>query len=144
MARFHLGDVAGAQELLDQAVALGPQDFLAWSKRGELWFRLGCFPQAMADLRQALTVEAPTRASMQLAARMLEEAIKRQRGGFVRPGYWLAPGAIAAGWRRFSAMLARGVTRGVALVAPGRARTHAMQTVAVSTVTPASAIEVAP
>ncbi len=84
MARFHLGDVAGAKQLLDQAIERGPREFLAWAKRGEFWLRLGCYPQAAADLERALRLEAPSIASRRWVARLLEEAQRRSRAAFVR------------------------------------------------------------
>jgi len=84
IAHFHLKDVHTAQALLDRAVACGPNDFLAWSKRGELWFHLGCFPQAAADLRHALSLEPPSPASRKWVAKLLETAAQRARTSYTR------------------------------------------------------------
>jgi tetratricopeptide (TPR) repeat protein len=96
LACLQLSDVASAKWHLDRAVEGDPEEFLAWAKRGELWFRLACYPQAVADLRRALTLAAPTAASRRWTAKLLEEAQHRARGSFTRSIAWPHVGALGA------------------------------------------------
>jgi tetratricopeptide (TPR) repeat protein len=84
MTRLHMGLVDDAKELLDLAVEADPGEFLAWAKRGELWFQLACYPQAAVDLRHALTLAAPSAASRKWVAKMLESADQRSRMSYTR------------------------------------------------------------
>jgi tetratricopeptide (TPR) repeat protein len=84
LAHFHLQDVDTAKWHLDRAVDVDPEEFLSWAKRGELWFRLACYPQAASDLKRALQLTAPSTSSRKLVARMLEEAHIRSRTSFNR------------------------------------------------------------
>ncbi|HEU5315354.1 MAG TPA: tetratricopeptide repeat protein [Chloroflexota bacterium] len=117
MAHLHLKDVQTAQELLDRAVAAGPTDFIARSKRGELRFTLACFPQAAEDLREALRLEAPTPASRRWVAKLLETAEQRAKLSYTRtltlPS--LAPLKTLVSLPRLPRWWRRGV-RGVATV----------------------------
>jgi predicted Zn-dependent protease len=116
IAHFHLKDVQTAQSLLDRAVALGPKDFLAWSKRGELWFLLGCLPQAAADLRRALTLDPPTPASRKWVAKLLEEAAQRSRTSYTRtlafPRLPLGVSVPTGSWATSVGALFRRLSRG--------------------------------
>jgi tetratricopeptide (TPR) repeat protein len=84
LAHFHLRDVDSAKTHLDRAVEVDPEEFLSWAKRGELWFRMACYPQAVSDFRQALKLDAPNTSSRKLVAKMLEEAHIRSRTSFNR------------------------------------------------------------
>jgi Tfp pilus assembly protein PilF len=107
LAYFHLSDVHSAKTHLDRAVEVDPQEFLSWAKRGELWFRMACYPQAANDLQRALQLDAPNTSSRKLVARMLEEAHIRSRTSFSRTFPTLRTPNVKA-WAAYLQALVRG------------------------------------
>ena len=51
---MHAGRVAEAQQRLDHALSLAPDDLIVRIKRAEYWLRLGIFDNAKLELRRAL------------------------------------------------------------------------------------------
>ncbi len=52
--KYEAGNYEGAVEDFNQAIALDPQNALAYNKRGDAYYRLGDYEQAQADSSQAI------------------------------------------------------------------------------------------
>ncbi len=76
-------DVEAAQAALDRALQQAPQHFVVRLERGVFFMRLGLYPQAIPELEAALR-RAPNRLSRMHVDRLLQRAVERSRGSFVR------------------------------------------------------------
>ena len=81
---LHAGRVAEAQERLDHARDLAPDDLIVGIKRAEYWLRLGIFDNARAELRHALQNGGGSPQNRALAEAMFASIEKRSRGSFTR------------------------------------------------------------
>ncbi len=80
MLRF---DVEAAQAALERALQQAPQHFVVRLERGVFFMRLGLYPQAIPELEAAFRY-APNRLARMHADRLLQRAVERSRGSFVR------------------------------------------------------------
>ncbi len=76
--------VADARVEMDLALKHGPGEFIVRLKRGEFFYRLGFFPDAVAELRTALALPAPSPESRLVAQELLMQARDRAKGSFTR------------------------------------------------------------
>ncbi len=90
-ARAYLGivlldayDIGGAQAELAAAERDDPQNFLVLWKRGEYYYRLGMYADAVAALTAALAQRPPGKASMAVVARLLEASREKAERSFTR------------------------------------------------------------
>ena len=81
---MHAGRVAEAQERLDHALSLAPDDLIVRIKRAEYWLRLGIFDNAKLELRQALQNGGGSAQNRAMAEMMFASIEKRSRGSFTR------------------------------------------------------------
>jgi predicted Zn-dependent protease len=81
---LHAGRVAEAQERLDHARDLAPDDLIVRIKRAEYWLRLGIFDNARAELRHGLQNGGGSPRNRALAEALFESVEKRSRGSFTR------------------------------------------------------------
>ncbi len=80
MLRF---DVEAAQAALDRALQQAPHHFVVRLERGVFFMRLGLDPQAIPELEAAFR-SAPNGSARAHADRLLQRAVERSRGAFVR------------------------------------------------------------
>ncbi len=73
-----------ARDELDMALRLAPDDFRVRVKRAEYFFRLGCYPEVVDELGQALRTPAPSAELRAYARDLLREAQHRAHRGFAR------------------------------------------------------------
>ncbi len=81
---LHEGRVHDAQERLDHARDLAPDDLLVRIKRAEYWLRLGIFDNAKDELRHALQNGGGSVQNRALAETMFATVEKRSSGSFTR------------------------------------------------------------
>lgn len=81
---LHAGRVADAQDRLDYARDLAPDDLIVRIKRAEYWLRLGIFDNARAELRHALQNGGGSPQNRAIAEAMFASIEKRSRGSFTR------------------------------------------------------------
>ena len=81
---LHAGRVVEAQERLDHARDLAPDDLIVRVKRAEFWLRLGIFDNARAELRHALRNGGGSPQNRAIAEAMFASIEKRSRGSFTR------------------------------------------------------------
>lgn len=81
---LHAGRVADAQDRLDHARDLAPDDLIVRIKRAEFWLRLGIFDNARAELRPALQNCGGSPDNRAIAEAMFASIEKRSRGSFTR------------------------------------------------------------
>jgi len=95
-------DPQAAMEELGEAVALGPDNFIAHLKAGELWMRLRVMNKAEDHTRQAAML-AQNLAQSELARRQATTIRTMRREGIERGGYrtpWLSFGRLRRLWAR--------------------------------------------
>ncbi len=81
---LHAGRVADAQDRLDYARDLAPDDLIVRIKRAEYWLRLGIFDNARAELRHGLQNCGGSPQNRAIAEAMFASIEKRSRGSFTR------------------------------------------------------------
>jgi hypothetical protein len=95
-------DPQAAMEELGEAVALGPDSFIAHLKAGELWMRLRVMNKAEDHTRYAAKL-AQNLAQSDLARRQAATIRTMRREGIERDGYrtpWLSLGRLRRLWTR--------------------------------------------
>jgi len=78
------GRVHDAEELLERAKSLAPNDVLVAIKRAEYWLLLGIYDSARDELRYALRESGGNPGERELAQSMLAAIEQRRRGSFTR------------------------------------------------------------
>lgn len=95
-------DAQAAMEELGEAVALGPDSFIAHLKAGELWMRLRVMNKAEDHTRHAAKL-AENLAQSELARRQAATIRTMRQHGIERDGYrtpWLSFGRLRRFWTR--------------------------------------------
>ncbi len=95
-------DPQAAMEELAEAVALGPDSFIAHLKAGELWMRLRVMNKAENHTHQAAML-AQNLAQSELARRQAATIRTMRQNGIERDGYrtpWLSFGRLRRFWTR--------------------------------------------
>src|SRR4051794_3716040 len=84
LALAHTGRVPEAQEALERALTLAPDNFTVRLLGAQYFSRLGFYPTAVARLERALSNGAPDRDADAAAHALLHRSREKAKGNFVR------------------------------------------------------------